>query len=47
MHQVLVPTRGRVMAFLLATVLVALSLAAPSGAGELPQVQAPFSADSN
>ena len=47
MHQVLVPTRGRVMAFLLATVLLALSLAAPSGAGELPQVQAPFSADSN
>jgi hypothetical protein len=44
MHQVLATPRGRVMAFMLAAVLAVMSPAAL--AGELPQVQAPFSADS-
>ena len=47
MHQVLATPRGGVMAFMLAAVLAVMSPATPSGAGELPLVQAPFSADSS
>jgi hypothetical protein len=45
MHQVLATPRGGVMAFMLAAVLAVMSPAA--SAGELPLVQAPFSADSS
>jgi hypothetical protein len=45
MHQVLATPRGGVMAFMLAAVLAVMSPAA--SAGELPLVQAPFSADNS
>ena len=46
MHQVLASARGHLTAFMLAAVLAVMSPAAPLSAGELPRVQAPFSADS-